>query len=326
MFFIFLSTLLSQKSLNNKKSIFEKLFVFSILLSKRTLSVFVLRLFNDCFSVSIGLFSIFLLFLSFENRNSSRIRSMFFDSFLFVYSLSVSAKANTLLWAPGVFFVVYTLEKSFFKTVHKIFLFCGVPQLALGLPFLEKNPIGYLKKSVELSRVFQYKWTVNLKFLPENIFLSKELSLALLLLTFFTWFLLYTFVWKNFERPLNFKTAYFVILSSNFVGIVFSRTLHYQFYVWYSFSAPFLLLNSTWFTEKFEVLNNLYRICILFCIEFAYNFPPRLECSFLKGFGVDFCDNPATWASSLLLQLAHFSILVGIFRNCTLKAKIDKRE
>ena len=44
----------------------------------------------------------------------------------------------------------------------------------LGLPFLTTYPFEYLHRSFELSRVFFHVWTVNLKFLPEDVFQSKQ--------------------------------------------------------------------------------------------------------------------------------------------------------
>ena len=32
-----------------------------------------------------------------------------------------------------------------------------------------------------------------------------------------------------------------MLFTSNLVGMVFARSLHYQFYVWYFYSLPFLL-------------------------------------------------------------------------------------
>ena len=32
-----------------------------------------------------------------------------------------------------------------------------------------------------------------------------------------------------------------ILFTANFIGITFSRSLHYQFYVWYFHSLPFLL-------------------------------------------------------------------------------------
>ena len=51
----------------------------------------------------------------------------------------------------------------------------------MGLPFLSTFPYEYVKRSFDLGRVFMFKWTVNFKFLPENVFVSKELSILLLL-------------------------------------------------------------------------------------------------------------------------------------------------
>ncbi|PIO75065.1 ALG3 protein [Teladorsagia circumcincta] len=50
----------------------------------------------------------------------------------------------------------------------------------VGLPFLIHDPISYIRRSFDLGRVFLFKWTVNWRFLPEEIFLSPRLHLALL--------------------------------------------------------------------------------------------------------------------------------------------------
>ena len=65
------------------------------------------------------------------------------------------------------------------------------------------------------------------------------------------------------------KLAKFTIttaLTSNFIGIVFARTLHYQFYSWYFYSLPYLL----WQTD-FPVL---MRVLILLVIEICFNVYP----------------------------------------------------
>ena len=43
-------------------------------------------------------------------------------------------------------------------------------QGALAAPFLAAAPASYAGKAFELSRVFLHRWTVNLKFLPEDVF------------------------------------------------------------------------------------------------------------------------------------------------------------
>jgi len=56
-------------------------------------------------------------------------------------------------------------------------------QAILGAPFLLTHPTPYFLRAFDLRRSFTYKWTVNLKFLPEEVFLSPELSVGLLLAT-----------------------------------------------------------------------------------------------------------------------------------------------
>jgi alpha-1,3-mannosyltransferase len=58
-----------------------------------------------------------------------------------------------------------------------------VVQLVLGYPFLSTYPVEYLQQAFDLGRVFMHKWTVNYRFLPEDIFVSRMLSVGLLLLT-----------------------------------------------------------------------------------------------------------------------------------------------
>ena len=93
----------------------------------------------------------------------------------------VSIKMNMLLYAPGIFLLL--LMSHGIKGAAECISICAFVQLVLGFPFLITYPIQYMKRSFDLGRVFMYKWTVNLKFLPEDIFTSKPVSIMLLLLT-----------------------------------------------------------------------------------------------------------------------------------------------
>jgi ALG3 protein len=53
-------------------------------------------------------------------------------------------------------------------------------QIISCVPFLLANPVGYLVGSFNFGRKFFYVWTVNWKFLPEEIFLSTRLAVVLL--------------------------------------------------------------------------------------------------------------------------------------------------
>lgn len=53
-------------------------------------------------------------------------------------------------------------------------------QALLGLPFLQEYPWEYLAGAFDFSRVFLYKWTVNWRFVPEEVFISKPFAKGLL--------------------------------------------------------------------------------------------------------------------------------------------------
>ena len=89
------------------------------------------------------------------------------------------------------------------------------------------------------------------------------------------------------DKPLTAEYVVYTLMVSNFVGICFARTLHYQFYVWYFHSVPFLLLVQA----KYPLI---IRVALLVAIEFSFNV------------------FPATPLSSAVLQMAHLLILAGV--------------
>lgn len=88
------------------------------------------------------------------------------------------------------------------------------------------------------------------------------------------------------------------IFLVNFIGVACARSLHYQFYVWYFHTLPYL----TWFTEY----NISLKFLLLGLIEFAWN------------------TYPSTNLSSLLLHVSHIILLVGIGRKL-LRTEEDAR-
>lgn len=254
-------------------------------LSKRMHSIFMLRLFNDgpcmlIFFVSTWLFA------------NGRWRTG-----CALYSLSVSVKMNTLLFAPGLLLLLLQSSQSVLESVLNLGI-CASVQLLLGAPFLASYPISYIRKAFELDRVFTYKWTVNWKFLSIEVFSSKMLSILLLALHIGT---LATFAFKWVQaaklqtkqciflpkRSFNPHYVVYTLCVSNFIGIAFSRTLHYQFYSWYFYSVPLLL----WSTK----IPMSTRVVIVGMLEYAFNV------------------FPSTPYSSGILQLAHFFILVALW-------------
>lgn len=169
----------------------------------------------------------------------------------------------SLLLAGPAIGIILMQVLPFKRAFNAIFLMAQV-QFTLAVPFFA-NWQGYLTRAFELSRVFMYKWTVNWRFVGEEVFLSREFALALITVHLT---LLATFVWTRWSRisglslPALIATAFhplpveaqkqiylsatpsFVmtaILTSMTVGLLCARSLHYQFYAYIAWSTPFLL-------------------------------------------------------------------------------------
>lgn len=140
-----------------------------LLLSKRIHSIYMLRMFNDCIAVFLGYVAIYCFI-----NNKWRVGSL-------IYSVAVSIKMNMLLYAPGIL-LVYLVGTGLQETVICLSI-CAITQLILGYPFLSTFPVEYILRSFDIGRVFMFKWTVNFRFLPEETFVSKSLSMGLLIAT-----------------------------------------------------------------------------------------------------------------------------------------------
>jgi alpha-1,3-mannosyltransferase len=268
----------STSSINNQLALSHSIWSLRIAmgclcLSKRYHSIFLLRLFNDGPTILMA----YLSFWCFMARR--------WNVGCFIFSLAVSLKMNILLFAPGLLYLL--LQDSLVMTIPRLAI-CGVTQLVLGAPFLLRHPVSYIRKAFELDRQFFYKWTVNFKFLPEEIFLSKPWAIFLLLLHVGLLALYhYKLYMSRCQGPKDISPEQILstLFVSNFIGICCARSLHYQFYSWYFAALPYLLWRET--TYPFPV-----RIFLLAAIEYA------------------FLTFPATALSSVVLQLAHWAILI----------------
>ncbi|XP_029884096.1 dol-P-Man:Man(5)GlcNAc(2)-PP-Dol alpha-1,3-mannosyltransferase isoform X2 [Aquila chrysaetos chrysaetos] len=255
-------------------------FFFMCCASYRIHSIFVLRLFNDPVAMAI-LFLAINLFL--EERWSWGC---------LLFSLAVSVKMNILLFAPGLLFLL--LQRfGLLGCIPKLCI-CALLQIVLGLPFLLVNPVGYLTRSFDLGRQFQFKWTVNWRFLPEEVFQNRAFHTMLLLAHLAGLGLFALHRWhrskesilillkdpaerKHSSPPLTINKIVFVLFSSNFLGICCSRSLHYQFYVWYFHTLPYLL----WCTPTTK-LAHMPKVLLLGVIELCWNTYPSTVCSSLS--------------------------------------------
>ncbi|CAO2631307.1 Dol-P-Man:Man(5)GlcNAc(2)-PP-Dol alpha-1,3-mannosyltransferase [Lemmus lemmus] len=242
-------------------------FFFMCCASYRVHSIFVLRLFNDPVAMALLFLSINLFLAHHWGWGCC------------CFSLAVSVKMNVLLFAPGLLFLLLT-QFGFLGALPKLAI-CAAIQVVLGLPFLLENPIGYLSRSFDLGRQFLFQWTVNWRFLPEAIFLHRAFHLALLaahltLLLMFAlcrWHRTGESILSLLKDPSKRKIVS-TLFTSNFIGICFSRSLHYQFYVWYFHTLPYLLwaMPARWLTH-------LLRLLVLGLIELSWNTYPSTSFS-----------------------------------------------
>ncbi|KAL2011569.1 hypothetical protein VTN00DRAFT_4287 [Thermoascus crustaceus] len=219
-----------------------------LVLSKRLHSVFVLRLFNDCFAALAMWTAIWL----FQKRK--------WTAGVIVWTSGVAIKMTLLLLAPAVALLVglsQGIGRGILLGTTAVLI-----QVLLAVPFLQENSVGYISRAFELTRQFLFKWTVNWRFVGEEVFLSRKFSLSLLAVHISLLGLFATMRWVkpsgsnlvNFVRKLMsgrqptvaFSNAFITttMLTSLAIGLLCARTLHYQFFAYLSWATPFLLWRS----------------------------------------------------------------------------------
>jgi len=225
-----------------------------LILSKRLHSIALLRLFNDCFAI-LALFSAIYFYQQ---------RIWTFGSL--AYSFGVGIKMPLLLAAPAVSMIL--LQALPVKIAFNRASLIALAQFLLGLPFLLVNPWSYLTNAFNIGRRFLFKWTVNWRFVGEDTFTSPNFAIGLILANAA---ILTAFISNRWTRPSGlplsslFSTIYkplptkvqqqwsrnvtpdYILtttLTSMIVGLLCARSLHYQFYAYIAWAAPFLLWKS----------------------------------------------------------------------------------
>lgn len=210
-----------------------------------------LRCFNDCFAVSF----LWLSILLFQHRQWAAAG--------LVYSWGLGVKMTLLLVLPMVGIIIF-LAKGVIGTIV-LGTWMASLQIEIAVPFL-RFPSAYFGRAFEFSRQFLFKWTVNWRFVGEDIFRSPSFSITLLVLHASV---LLTFIFTRWLPPTGktlgsivqttfggggqrrnwgplfkgFTPKYILttILTANVIGLLFARSLHYQFYSYLAWSTPYLL-------------------------------------------------------------------------------------
>ncbi len=200
---------------------------------------------------------------------------------------------NVLLLLPGVSAAVffYTGIKGAISYVTII----AVVQYLISLPFTLHDPQAYVKGAFDFSRAFLYVWTVNWRFVPEDIFLSHVFANGLLALHVLLLALFGLFRWT----PIGLRGPHWILknlsnkaqklgqadkrailscaFSANVIGILCSRSLHYQFYSWYFHQVPLLL----WFSKLPITFKLLLPVALEWCWNVFLRPSNRHSCSWL---------------------------------------------
>ncbi|KAK4986943.1 dolichyl-P-Man:Man(5)GlcNAc(2)-PP-dolichol alpha-1,3-mannosyltransferase [Elasticomyces elasticus] len=222
-----------------------------LVLSKRLHSIFLLRLFNDCFAVLF----LFLAIYCYQRR----LWTMGSVS----YSVGLGVKMSLLLALPAVAVVLFQALGP--QRALKQAGLMGQLQIVMAWPFLSVNARSYFSRAFEFTRQFLFKWTVNWRFVGEDVFLSRRFSITLLATHVSLLCLFMTTCWlRPSGQPLSrivrmlfsppsteaqalmsrHVTPRFIltaVLSANAIGMLCARSLHYQFYSWIAWATPFLL-------------------------------------------------------------------------------------
>jgi len=281
---------------------FKPVYLGVLCLSKRIHSIFTLRLFNDGPAMLLLYASILCLL---QNRKITAC---------ILYSLAVSVKMNIFLFAPGLFLVL--LAEGVGSCVFHIAI-CAIVQLVVGFPFLVSYPVEYLTQSFNIGRTFNHFWSVNFKWVPceplpeheksllndcAGIFTSKLFGIGLLVAIICFWITFafncggpdsggLTFLRKSVHgKPFSKQEIVTVMFVSNFIGVVLSKSLHFQFYIWYFHALLYIL-----FLTK---LPTVVKFTLLLCIEICWNpWPGEIS---------------STITSSMILTMCHSLLLVSI--------------
>ncbi|KAL2406422.1 Dol-P-Man:Man(5)GlcNAc(2)-PP-Dol alpha-1,3-mannosyltransferase [Exophiala dermatitidis] len=221
-------------------------------LSKRMHSIFLLRLFNDCWATLALWTAIYLL-----QRRQWRSGAL-------IWGLGLGVKMTLLLAAPAIGVVI--LQGSGTRQGILSGISVALLHLLLALPFLSKGAGSqYLQRAFDFGRQFLFKWTVNWRFVGPETFASPSFAVGLLVLHVA---IISVFLQNKWIKPSASSISDFIrkyagslredehlrisskitptfvmdsILGSVVIGMLCARSLHYQFFAYLGWATPYIL-------------------------------------------------------------------------------------
>lgn len=273
--------------------------LYMLIMSKRLFSIYVLRLFNDCFTTA-SMVGVTLLLQQASYWYSTSTLISFLLTFLAgdLFSIAISIKMNALLYLPAFVIVAYFLVGENILKFIAVLLIIPFVQVMMGWKFLlpafddemaSTIRWNYINNAFNFKRKFLYEWTVNWRFLGEEKFLSDEFASLLLVLHVFV---LLVFIFTRYLNPkvigkslsqlvldgfkpkstistanlfadpqIGPRLVLLVMATTNVIGVLFSRSLHYQFLSWYCWQLPFLLYATNWNFIVCFIVWTIHELC-----------------------------------------------------------------
>ncbi|GET93276.1 alpha-1,3-mannosyltransferase, putative [Leishmania tarentolae] len=249
--------------------------IIPLFVSKRIRSLYVLQLSSDCWAM-LFLFAAVSFIAGRPSRAVTRSRQWFIGCLC--YSFAVSIKMDILLFAPGMLYVMLR-TLPFWRVVWNLFV-CAALQVAVSLPFLVYDYRAYLAKSVKLDCGLIEQWPVNYRFLDADLVRRPEFGQALFAMTVATWILLWRTRWAartyltdseaqvlhpaieetrrqstlsrgrahgdeavddEAQEQAVYASTLLTFFEANLVGVIFARSIHYQFYTRFFYTVPLVL-------------------------------------------------------------------------------------
>ncbi|KAK8864587.1 hypothetical protein IAR55_001837 [Kwoniella newhampshirensis] len=302
---------------NSTAKHYPQALLIPLTLSKRAHSIFLLRLFNDPIAMLFFYASVVVMMTG--TKRGWRAGCVLF-------SLALGVKMNILLFVPALLVLLFQY-RGVYGLLEGSAAIAAI-QLLLPAPFFLSiaNPrltIAYFTSAFDLSRQFLYEWTVNWRFMDEELFLSRERAVLLLAGHFSVIMLFVAFQWspvpggteavvmrglsKFSKAPIDFSALTsahipLTLFTANLIGMTFARSLHYQFHSWYFHQLPFLLYSGgAWGSP-------ILGVALWGMIEWAW------------------ATFPSTVNSSIALLAGHIIILAGLFFNSNVGAQTNKVE